>query len=149
MHSFKPVSASTFLFSPRRLFKFSLLGLHPPQTATLCKTGNPPPCRRARSGVVASLSFGLPVRWCAGPGFAGLRSAFCRSTIGDPPPRFLYRLRRLHGFFRTCFSCVFRTPSWTPFGPPKTSIVANLDPKMTPKWSPKSKKNQTSSKSEN
>ena len=88
-------------------------------------------------------------RWCAGPGFAGLRSAFCRSSIGDPPPISCIACVALRGFFRTFFSCFFRTPSWKPFGPPKLSIIANLDPKMTPKWSPKSKKNQTSRKSEN
>ena len=31
---------------------------------------------------------------------------------------------------------------------PKTSIAANLDPKMTPKWSPKSKKNPSTLRSE-
>jgi len=73
-------------------------------------------------------------------------SAVCILQIyyRGPPPRFLYRLRRPQLFFRTFFSCFFRTPSWKPFGPPKTSVVANLDPKMTPKWSPKSKKNPTS-----
>ena len=115
---------------------------------------NPPPCRQARSGVVASLSFGLPVSWCAVCWSAVCRSAVCILQIlyRGPPPRLMYRLYRLRRpqlFFPTFFSCFFRTPSRRPFGPPKTSIVANLDPKRTPKWSPKSKKNRTSRKSEN
>ena len=67
------------------------------------------------SGVIANLSFGLPVRSSVGPGFAGLRSAFCRSFIGDPP-QFLHRLRRPQLCFQVSFVLFFGPPFFLTFG---------------------------------
>ena len=104
---------------------------------------------------------GHAVEWLSISQFRSTSSLVCRTWVcwsavcilqiyyrGPPPPDCRIACIACMLFF-TLFSRFFRTPSWRPFGPPKTSIVANLDPKMTPTWSPKSKKNQTSQKSEN
>ena len=105
---------------------------------------NPPPCRRARSGVVANLSFGLPVRWCAVCWSAVCRSAVCILQIlyRGPPPQIPASPASPAAFFSHLFfmllSNTFLETLWASKNEYSCELGPQNDSKMEPKIEEKS-----------